>query len=208
MVCFPEKINEGQFYTLPNFRHKSPSAEWAPRALWGLSGPGSRLAAARAQSGPPLPPTGAVPAHHHPHHERRGQALRLPLRLPHLPVFLHDDAGHPLLKLLHSGMFKRKQSAKHETERLCVMVLISPVKHYGSAGLLISSDNRGATCIPDSLPCSLLHRETNPCYWSGRHSAKCFSLHAYEALSKILCIWILYLHQAAKVWPLKVKHCV
>lgn len=134
--CFPEKINDGQFYTLPNFRHNSPSGEWAPRVLWGLSGPGSRLAAARAQSGPPLPPTGAVPAHHHPHHERRGQALRLPLRLPHLPVFLHDDTGHPLLKLLHSGMFKLKQSrAKHETERLCVMVLISPVKHYGSAGL-------------------------------------------------------------------------
>lgn len=120
-----------------------------PSGAFGALSPREQ-ACSRAQSGPPLPPTGAVPAHHHPHHERRGQALWLPLGLPHLPVFLHDDAGHPLLKLLHSGMFKLKQStAKHETEHLCVMFL--PVKRYGSAGLLISSDNRGA----QSPPCNV-----------------------------------------------------
>ena len=79
-----------------------------PSGAFGALSPREQ-ACSRAQSGPPLPPTGAVPAHHHPHHERRGQALWLPLGLPHLPVFLHDDAGHPLLKLLHSGMFSNKQ---------------------------------------------------------------------------------------------------
>ena len=49
--------------------------------------------------------------------------------MPPLPVFLHDDAGHPLLKLLHSGTFKLEQStAKHEAEHLCVTFLIVPVK--------------------------------------------------------------------------------
>lgn len=56
------------------------------------------------QSGSTLAaPAGAVRAHRHPHHERCREALRLPLRLSHLPVFLYADAGHPVLKLLCSG---------------------------------------------------------------------------------------------------------
>ena len=98
---------------MANFTHlltsdKTPREESGPLGRFGgCLAPGAGLQ--QSQSDPPLPPTGAVPAHHHPHHERRGQALRLPLGLPHLPVFLHDDAGHPLLKLLHSGTFKLSQ---------------------------------------------------------------------------------------------------
>lgn len=51
----------------------------------------------------PLPPPGAVRAHHHAHHECSGEALRLPSGLSHLPVFLHADVSHPLLKFLHAG---------------------------------------------------------------------------------------------------------
>lgn len=39
--CLPGKINDGQFYTLPNFRQNSPRGERAPRALWGLCAPGA-----------------------------------------------------------------------------------------------------------------------------------------------------------------------
>ncbi|XP_021116316.1 elongation of very long chain fatty acids protein 2 isoform X2 [Heterocephalus glaber] len=56
---------------------------------------------------------GAVPPHHHTHAECCGEALRLPLRLPHLPVFLHDDTGHPVLKFLLSDIPKKATEERY-----------------------------------------------------------------------------------------------
>lgn len=62
----------------------------------------ARLVASPAAFLPP-PPPGAVRAHHHAHPECGGEALRLPPGLSHLPVILHADVGHPLLKFLRPG---------------------------------------------------------------------------------------------------------
>lgn len=61
-------------------------------------------ASVRTQPSSCFHPPGSVPDDHHPHAQRCRLSLRIPPRLPPLPVILYDDSGHPLCQFLYSGM--------------------------------------------------------------------------------------------------------